>query len=206
MRRKELFSLLLVALLSASCGGTVETDPTDLMSDTWVATDALGRTMPSVDAVGLPKGGHQRVTGIFYITWHGAGNHNLPGPYTDVTKILAEDPSARLDAHHPLWKYGSFHWGEPEMGYFLSQDEWVMRKDLSMLQDAGVDVLILDVTNGVCYWDEWELLFSTMMKMREEGNRTPSFVFWSYNNKPVDVVKSLYERIYKEGKYSDLWF
>jgi hypothetical protein len=52
-----------------------------------------------------------------------------------------------------------------------------------MLQDAGVDVLVLDVTNGVCYWDEWELLFTTMRKMREEGNRTPEFVFWSFNNR-----------------------
>ena len=194
-------------LLLASCGRTVETtDTSDLMSDTWVATDALGRQMPLVDSVGKVKTGQERAVGIFYITWHGKGNHDLPGPYTDVTKILSEDPSARLDAHHPLWKYGSYHWGEPEMGYFLSQDEWVMRKDLSMLQDAGVDVLILDVTNGVCYWDEWELLFSTMRKVREEGNRTPQFVFWSYNNNPVKVVKSLYEKYYKEGKYSDLWF
>jgi len=200
------FLIVSVLLVAAACGRSVNTDPTDLMSDTWVATDALGRQMPLVDSVGTVKTGHERAVGIFYITWHGKGNHDLPGPYTDVTKILEEDPSARLDAHHPLWKYGSYHWGEPEMGYFLSQDEWVMRKDLSMLQDAGVDVLILDVTNGFCYWDEWELLFSTMEKMRREGNRTPQFTFWSYNGKPVNIVKSLYERYYKENKYSDLWF
>ena len=200
------FWIVCVLLIAAACGRKVNSDPSDLMSDTWVATDALGRQMPLIDSVGPLKGGHHRAVGIFYITWHGKGNHDLPGPYTDVSKILTEDPSARLDAHHPLWKYGSYHWGEPEMGYFLSQDEWVMRKDLSMLQDAGVDVLILDVTNGVCYWDEWELLFSTMRKVREEGNRTPQFVFWSYNNNPVKVVKSLYEKYYKEGKYSDLWF
>ena len=200
------FLIASALVIAAACGRGVNTDPSDLMSDTWVATDALGRQMPLVDSVGNVKTGHERAVGIFYITWHGKGNHGLPGPYTDVTKILAEDPSARLDAHHPLWKYGSYHWGEPEMGYFLSQDEWVMRKDLSMLQDAGVDVLILDVTNGFCYWDEWELLFSTMEKMRQEGNRTPQFTFWSYNGKPVDIVKSLYERYYKENKYSDLWF
>ena len=197
---------IILILCLASCCRTTQPDPSDLMSDTWVATDALGRKMPLVDSVGRVKDDHRRAVGIFYITWHGKGNHNIPGPYTDVTKILAEDPSARLKADHPLWKYGSYHWGEPESGYFLSQDEWLVRKDLSMLQDAGVDVLVLDVTNGVCYWDEWELLFSTMEKMREEGNRTPEFVFWSYNNNPVNVVKSLYERYYKEGRYSDLWF
>ena len=185
--------------LLAGCQAAQE-DPSDLMSDTWVATDALGRQMPLQESVGPVKEG-RHFTGIFYITWHGAGNHNLPGPYTDVTKILAEDPSARLDAHHPLWKYGS-----PEAGYFLSQDTWLMRRDLSMLQDAGIDVLILDVTNGVCYWDEWELLFTTMEKMRAEGNRTPQFTFWAYNNNPVKVVTQLYERYYKVEKYKDLWF
>ncbi|MBR4527868.1 MAG: hypothetical protein IKO71_05365 [Bacteroidaceae bacterium] len=179
---------------------------TDLMSDTWVATDALGRQMPLNDLVGDVRTDHRRVVGIFYITWHTPNNHNLKGPYTDVTKILHEDPMARKQGSHPLWKYGSYHWGEPEVGYFLSQDEWVIRHDISMLQDAGVDVLVMDVTNGVCYWDEWEVLFSTMMKMREEGNRTPQFVFWSYNNKPVNVVKQLYERYYQAGKYKDLWF
>lgn len=203
---RRFLMIMMAVLLLASCGRTVEVDSSDLMSDTWVATDGLGRQMPLIDSVGQVKTGHARATGIFYITWHGKGNHNLPGPYTDVTKILAEDPSARMDAKNPLWKYGSFHWGEPEVGYFLSDDEWVIRKDISMLQDAGIDVLVMDVTNGVCYWDEWELLFSTMMKMREEGNRTPGFVFWSYNNKPTEVVKSLYERYYKEGKFSDLWF
>ena len=167
MRMKRLF--VLAALSAMSVTACVQTDtPSDLMSDTWVATDALGRQMPLQETVGPVKDG-RHFTGIFYITWHGAGNHNLPGPYTDVTKILAADPSARLDAHHPLWKYGSYHWGEPEAGYFLSQDTWLMRRDLSMLQDAGIDVLILDVTNGVCYWDEWELLFTTMEKMRAEG-------------------------------------
>ena len=205
LRMKKLIPFLILCV-AISCQGGPETTDDDLMSDTWVATDALGRQMPLVESAGTVKTDHKRVVGIFYITWHTRNLHDIPGPYTDVTQILREDPSARLKHDHPLWKYGSYHWGEPENGYFLSQDEWVIRKDLSMLQDAGVDVLVMDVTNGVCYWDEWEVLFSTMMKMRQEGNRTPGFVFWSYNNKPTEVVKSLYERYYKEGKYSDLWF
>ena len=81
------------------------------MSDTWVATDALGRHMPLADSVGTLKQDKDRKVGIFYITWHGKGNHNLPGPYTDVTRILAEKPSARFDGHDPIWKYGGYHWG-----------------------------------------------------------------------------------------------
>ena len=179
----------------------------DLFSDTWVGVDALGRAMPCIDSVGAVKNDHRRVVGIFYITWHTQDHANDKSPYeADVTKVLANDPNARMQAGNPQWKYGSYHWGEPEMGYFLSQDEWVIRKDISMLQDAGVDVLVMDVTNAVCYWDEWEKLFSTMEKMRAEGNETPKFIFWSFNGNGVQVVQSLYDRIYKLGKYSDLWF
>ena len=92
------------------------------------------------------------------------------------------------------------------MGYFLSQDEWVVRKDLSMLADAGVDVLIMDVTNAVRYWDEWEVVFSTMQKMKAEGNIVPKFCFWAFNGPVITVVQELFNRIYKENKYADLWF
>ena len=203
---KRYYILLISALLLLSASDGEKETGVDLMSDTWVATDALGRQMPLIDSVGAIKNDHPRTVGIFYITWHAQKHHDREGPYLDVTQILNRDPEARYQSDNPLWKDETYHWGEPEMGYFLSQDEWVMRKDLSMLQDAGVDVLIMDVTNGVFYWDEWEVLFSTMMKMRAEGNRTPKFVFWAYNGNPVRVVKSLYERYYKQNKYSDLWF
>jgi len=203
MKYKQPFFLLLLTLV---CQSFSAQDGIDLMSDTWVATDALGRTMPLYEDVGPVKNDHIRTVGIFYITWHTQNLHDIPAPYIDVTQILHEDPSARLQHDNPLWRYGTYHWGEPEMGYFLSQDEWVIRRDMSMLTDAGVDVLVLDVTNGVCYWDEWEVLFATMTRMRAEGNCTPQFVFWSYNGGPVRVVKELYERIYKERRYADLWF
>ena len=179
----------------------------DIYPDTWVATDGIGRTMPSYEEVGPVKNDQRRVVGIFYITWHTQGLHHMKSPYTaDVTKILEQDPSARLDAAHPLWTEGSYHWGEPEMGYFLSQDEWVIRKDISMLADAGVDVLVMDVTNAVRYWDEWDVLFTTMQKMKAEGNKVPKFCFWAFNGPVITVVQDLYERIYKERKYTDLWF
>ncbi|MDO5571137.1 MAG: hypothetical protein Q4F97_06685 [Bacteroidales bacterium] len=180
---------------------------TDIYPDTWVASDALGRTMPDISTAGPLKNDQRRVVGIFYITWHTQGLANMKSPYNaDVTKILTKDPSARLDSNNPLWTEGSYHWGEPEMGYFLSQDEWVIRKDISMLADAGVDVLIMDVTNAVRYWDEWEVTFSTIEKMRAEGNKTPQFCFWAFNGPVITVVQDLYERIYAQNKYPDLWF
>lgn len=179
----------------------------DIYPDTWVATDALGRTMPDAEKVGPPKTDKQRVVGIFYITWHTDNAAKTSAPYTgDVTKILAQDTAARWDANHPLWKYGAYHWGEPELGYFLSKDEYVIRKDMSMLADAGVDVLVMDVTNAVHYWEQWEVLFTTMQQMKAEGNKVPQFCFWAFNGPVITVVQQLYDRIYKENKYKDLWF
>ena len=179
----------------------------DLFADTWVATDALGRPTPTFEEVGPVKNDQRRVVGIFYITWHTQNLATRPGgpdePFKyDVTRILSEHPEARLDANHPAWaNAGSYHWGEPEVGYFLSQDEYVIRRDMSQLADAGVDLIILDVTNAVRYWDEWEVLFKTMQKMRDEGNRVPKFCFWSFNGESIAVVESLYEAYYKTPKY-----
>lgn len=180
----------------------------DLYADTWVGTDALGRTMPTFEVVGPVKKDQRRVVGIFYITWHTDSLHNaFSRPFNaDVTRILRQDPSARLDGNHPLWKDPSYHWGEPEFGYFLSKDEWVIRRDMSMLSDAGVDVLVMDVTNAVCYWDEWDTIFTVMQKMKAEGNKVPQFCFWAFNGPVITVVQDLYDRIYKPGKYRDLWF
>ena len=204
----KFLSLFLVLLFcAASAVHSEKTDYRDLYSDTWVASDALGRTMPDISVVGPVKKDQRRVVGIFYITWHSDGLAALKSPYTaDVTKVLAADPKARLDAKHPLWTEGSYHWGEPEMGYFLSKDEYVIRADMSMLADAGVDVLIMDVTNAVRYWDEWNVLFPVMEKMKAEGNKVPQFCFWSFNGPSITVVQDLYEKIYKENKYKDLWF
>jgi len=220
MKNNKIIMLLLTLLLILfSCGPSLQTERKneshtteksnyrDLYSDTWVATDGIGREMPGYEEAGEVKQDQRRVVGIFYITWHTQDKANMKQPYNaDVTKILVKDPSARLKADHPLWEEGAYHWGEPEMGYFLSQDEYVIRKDISMLADAGVDVLVMDVTNAVRYWDEWDLTFRTMQEMKKEGNKVPKFVFWSFNGPSITVVQDLYDKVYKEGKYRDLWF
>ncbi len=179
----------------------------DIYSDTWVATDALGRTMPTSLDVGKIKKDKKRVVGIFYVTWHSNNLAKLKSPYqADATKVLASHPEARFNDADPAWTEGSYHWGEPETGYFLSRDKYVIRKDMYMLSVAGVDVLILDVTNAVEYWDEWATLFSTMEEMKAEGNKVPKFCFWAYNGPVITVVQNLYDKIYKEKKYKDLWF
>jgi hypothetical protein len=206
MKANQLLAVLALLFFGMQADAQTAQYYRDIYPDTWVATDALGRVMPGVDEAGTVKT-DRRVAGIFYITWHDDGKANMKAPYAaDVSKILYRDPSARLDAGHPLWTESSYHWGEPEAGYFLSRDEYVIRKDMSMLADAGVDVLVMDVTNAVRYWDEWETLFGVMQQMRAEGNRTPQFCFWAFNGPVITVVQELYEKYYRQNRYRDLWF
>ncbi|MGO8752114.1 MAG: hypothetical protein ACLQNE_39760 [Thermoguttaceae bacterium] len=205
--KNRLLNCALVVLFASSLASAAEPAYRDIYPDTWVATDGIGRTMPDESVVGPVKQDQRRVVGIFYIAWHSDSLAGLKKPYAgDVTKVLAGDPKARLDAKHPRWTEGSYHWGEPQMGYFLSKDEYVIRKDMSMLADAGVDVLVMDVTNAVRYWDEWDVIFPVMQKMKAEGNKVPAFCFWAFNGPAITVVQDLYEKIYKAGKYKDLWF
>src|SRR5690606_21786902 len=109
----------------------------DVFADTWVATDDLGRELPGVELTGPPRENKQ--VGIFYWTWHTP----RPGPY-DNSKILAAAEDGKVEWPAPP---GSHHWGEPELGYYLMTDPFVIRKHASLLVDAGIDVVIFDTTN-----------------------------------------------------------
>jgi len=60
-------------LLLAIASGVARSDEPayrDVYPATWVATDALGRSMPEFSLVGRVKEDQRRVVGISYITWH----------------------------------------------------------------------------------------------------------------------------------------
>ena len=75
-----------------------------------------------------------------------------------------------------------------------------------MLADAGVDVIILDVTNGNTYWDAWNAIFEVMDEMDKLGNKVPKFCFWTFNKDVITVVQEIYEKIYKQGKHKKFWY
>jgi len=41
------------------------------------------------------------------------------------------------------------HWGESKWGYYLPDDEFVIRKHIQMHIDEDVDVIIFDATNRI---------------------------------------------------------
>lgn len=198
MNRACLTILLIIWSLTMSPSTNAGTMP-----DTWSATDALGRTLPTAEQVGPPREG--KFVGAFYFLW--LGEHGRRGPY-DITKILAQDPDAMSKPDSPLWGplHAYHHWGEPLFGYYLSDDPWVLRKHAQMLSDAGVDVVIFDVTNQATYQKNYLALCKVWTQVRKEGGATPQIAFLTPFWDPNRVVRTLYDDFYSEGLYKDLWF
>jgi len=175
----------------------------DTFSDTWSATDALGRKLPAYEQVGPPR--KDRTVGVFYFLWHGTFDGN--GPY-DVSQILRKDPLALSNAKSPLWgKIAEpHHWGQSIFGYYVSDDEYVIRKHAQMLSDAGVDVIIFDVSNDFTYKRQYMKLLQVFSEVRSEGGQTPQVAFLCPFWDPGRSVRELYRDLYGPGLYKDLWF
>lgn len=184
-------------------------------ADTWIAMDDLGRTT-SIDN----KGGEilkDKFVGMFYFTWQGSHGYDTPRSQPDqgvLNKLSTDtlspyDLSKLIEANPESPKYGpigAFHyWSEPYFGYYLPDDEWIIRKHAQMLSDAGVDVIILDVTNGFTYLPIVKKIGDTYRKLRAEGISTP-YIAFIVNSAPKKTVDKLFTEFYQKGLYKDLWF
>ncbi len=181
----------------ASARDTSATAAWDTFSDTWAATDNLGRRLPVWPQTGSPR--QDRFIGIFYFLW--LGTHANGGPY-DVTKIKSIDPE------NPQWgpMYAPHHWGESIYGYYLTQDPFVLAKHAQMLTDAGVDTVIFDVTNQQTYKSNYMALLRTFDDIRRRGGKTPQIAFLCPFWKPDRVVTELWHDFYQPNLYPHLWF
>jgi arylsulfatase A-like enzyme len=166
----------------------------DTYSDTWVATDGLGRSVPGADEVGPPKEG--RHVAMFYFLWMTG-----KGPVYDLNRMLAADPENPEYGPSPAFHF----WAEPLFGYYRSDDEAVIRKHLQMLADAGVDVLCFDVTNALTYDDTYLAVCRVLEDMRRGGHRVPRIAFLA-NSHHERVVPRLYQDFYARNLHADLWF
>lgn len=172
-------------------------EPWDVKADTWVATDALGRELPGYDQCGPPRENRKFISA--YTFWLATGPGMYHEPY-DVTKIMAENP------YDPDWGFHyAFHfWGEPELGYYKSVDDYVMRKHIYMLDAAGVDVLAFECTNAETYPQANMILCDAMEDLRAKGTDTPQICFWT--NPGNGIEQDVYFYFYSRGWYPDLWF
>jgi hypothetical protein len=190
MRRKKLASYLLLVLITSL--SLAQSEVRDVQSDTWVATDALGRELPGYEECGPLK--ENRYVGMFYFITNWLGPDS-DGPY-NVGEILAENPD------DPQWGPKAHYWGEPEIGYYQNEELWAIRRHAYQLSDAGVDVVIFDVTNDATFPEVYIPICEEWTRMRAEGNHTPDIAFLASEI----ATNTLWEHFYKPGKFQDLWF
>ena len=175
----------------------------DVQSDTWEAVDGLNRAVAVGEKAPGPR--PDRFVGMFYFLWQ--GQHGQSGPH-DNSKILAAHPEAINDENHPAWgpMHAFHHWGEPLFGYYLSDDGWVLRRHAQMLADAQVDVVIFDVTNQSTYPACYTALCEAFMDIRTRGERVPQIAFLCPFWDPSNTALTLYNDLYKPGRFPELWF
>lgn len=162
----------------------------------WSATDGLGRELPDAELCGPRREG--KFVGIFYFLW--LGGHEQGGPF-NVTEIMKQPEGKRQWGKKNLFHF----WDEPRFGYYLMDDEWVIAKHAQMLADAGVDVVVFDVTNRFTYKKHYLKLCEVFADIRAKGGRTPQVSFL-FNSKHVVATQEVFEDFYKPGLHADLWF
>jgi hypothetical protein len=166
--------------------------PHDVHADTWAATDALGRSLPGHAECGGPR--PDRFAGIFYFICHAQRSPRLPLNVSEIIAANPENPAFVPNAGH--------YWGEPEPGYYLSTDRWVIRRHAYQLADAGIDTLIFDTTNDVTYPEAYEAVCEVFTQIRAEGEPTPQICFLASEQ---SITRSGTTFIAK-GRFADLWF
>lgn len=180
-------------------------------STEWVFVDGLGR--PSV-TYGEAGDHNDKVVGMFYWTWH--DQQSAPSGtklrICNVNNILRRYPEIVNDYYNLNWRgYEAYFWNEPLFGYYTEMDDYVLRKHAELLADAGVDFVLFDCTNGDLTWeDAYVNLLKVWSEAREDGVKTPQVAFMlPFGSNTTDTnssIKQIYERIYKNGLYEDLWF
>ena len=187
----------------------------DTMQDTWVATDGLGRRLPTAAEVGPRR--NDRTVAIFFFLWH--CNYykgtSYEGPF-DISKMLEKDPDLMKHPDSPMFgPFGRFHhWGEPLLGYYIGTDKSVYRRHAQWLTDAGVDAIIFDTTNGPTYDENYMTLLDAFAEHEAAGGKAPKIAFMcpfahvptGRNTLRGSVVRRLWEKLYKPGVHPELWF
>lgn len=177
----------------------------EVMPDTWVFTDGLGRESLTNADVGDPR--EDKTVSMFFWTWH----YGRP-EVKNINELASQYPEAIRDYDHPIWEPSYFQgsWNEPIYGHYESTDQWVLRRQAELLANAGVDAILTDNTNGTfTHKTGYDALFETWSKAMDDGVQTPkvSFMLPFVEGEDTNIqIREMYQDFYRDGKYQDLWF
>ncbi len=177
----------------------------EVMPDTWVFTDGLGRVSLTNAEVGDPR--EDKTVSMFFWTWH-----NGRPTVINVNDAAEKYPEAVRDFNHPVWTPAGFQgsWNEPIYGHYESSDQWVLRRQAELLANAGVDAVLTDNTNGtLTHKPGYTALFESWGKAMDDGVLTPKVSFMLPFGGGADTntqVRDMYMDFYRAGDYHKLWF
>ena len=177
----------------------------EVMPDTWVFTDGLGRVSLTNAEVGDPR--DDKTIAMFFWTWH-----NGRPTVINVNNAAELYPEAVRDYNHPVWTPSNFQgsWNEPIYGHYESSDQWVLRKQAELLANAGVDTVFTDNTNGtITHKAGYTALFESWSDAMDDGVLTPKVSFMLPFAGGADTntqVRDMYQDFYRDGTYQKLWF
>lgn len=188
----------------------------ELMPDTWVFTDALGRTSLSNAEVGDPR--TDRTLALFYWIWH-ATFAGLRTPF-NVQEFIDKQTAAGIPLEDYLYDFNyagwpsatgaQYFWDQPIYGYYRSDDVWVQRRQAELLAAAGVDVVFSDNTNATLVWsDAYPSLYETWLRAQQDGVNTPKisyFMPFAAGDATKYQLNHFYTNIFHDGKYRSLWY
>lgn len=165
-----------------------------------VGFDEYGRSVTAASAERADK-----EVGIFYFLWLG---FPFATDIYDVSKILSEHGKDVLfhQVDDKISPEGQAHWwSEPLYGYYNSGDEYIIRRHMEMLTDAGVDFLVFDTTNAVTYENAAKRIMKISSELRAEGWDAPQVVFYTHSYS-IQTIRSLYNLFYSSEVYPDAWY
>ncbi len=186
-----------VSILGCSKENTV------IEHSTITATPTEGNTL------GLDITNKTDLVSICYSVWFDAILGGGTEPVTDwnnITEVLAgEREWGGVTAFH--------YWAKPAVGYYRSSDKVVIRKHMNQLYTAGVDFIVIDLTNagdgylGSSAWTNYiqkpmDAICDTIMEMRAEGEGTPYVVFWVGDGEGP-LYRELYDKYHAVEKWQD---
>ena len=94
---------------------------------------------------------------------------------------------------------------EPLYGYYFANDDWVIRKHMELLTNAGVDFLFFDTTNNFTYSDTALQVMKILHELNLQGYDAPQVVFYT-NTDAHARIEAIYREIYAQNYYPDTWF
>ena len=149
----------------------------------------------------------KRYVGMFYFLWLGF-HSNSQNAILDMNKLPLEDfQQGTADSVPQSWH----HWGESVFGYYNSNDEWVMRKQVEMFVMMGLDFLVFDCTNGYTYDATVTKLLGVLKEYAQDGWDVPQVMYYLHTDGKTGGqlrrdLKRLYTDFYKKAEYEGLWF